>query len=72
MLPALSRYNWPAQRPPVLDWLEACVHEAVKYLDEAPFLQLVTPSTAAVQHHKVAAAIMQAPQVGGSVPFVDL
>ena len=72
VLPDLSRYNWPAQRPPVLDWLEACVHEAVKYLDEAPFLQLVTPSTAAVQHHKVAAAIMQAPQVGWSPPFVHL
>ena len=37
----LSTYRWPQRRPSVLDWLDSCVQDAVRQLDQAPFVQLV-------------------------------
>lgn len=37
----LSTYRWPQRRASVLEWLDSCVQDAVRQLDQAPFVQLV-------------------------------
>ncbi|KAL3148865.1 hypothetical protein ABBQ32_001738 [Trebouxia sp. C0010 RCD-2024] len=37
----LSTYRWPRRRPTVWEWLDSCVQDAVRQLDQAPFVQLV-------------------------------
>lgn len=62
----LSTYS-SRHRPQVLDWLETCIRDAVKNLDEAPFLQLFIAGEQGraerSERHNVTSTVVQTPQV---------
>ncbi|KAK9798145.1 hypothetical protein WJX73_008703 [Symbiochloris irregularis] len=62
----LSTYTSP-HRPTVTQWLEACVKEAVRNLDEAPFLQLYVAGENGqhdrTERHTVTPTVVQTPQL---------
>lgn len=62
----LSTYSSP-HRPTVTQWLEGCVKEAVRNLDEAPFLQLYVAGENGqpdrTERHTITPTVVQTPQV---------
>jgi hypothetical protein len=60
---ALSSYDIPSQTDSsesMPRWLSTCISEAVKHLDQAPFLQLLISSgTQAFERHRVTTAVVQ-------------
>lgn len=62
----LSTYS-SRHRPQVLDWLETCIRDAVKNLDEAPFLQLFIAGEQGraerSERHNVTSTVVQTPQL---------
>lgn len=59
---AHARHAEPDSSMPA--WLADCISEAAKYLDQAPFLQLLLPTHAragdcAFQRHRVTTAVVQ-------------
>jgi len=65
---ALATYDLPVRAPPAApEWLVACISDAAKHLDQAPFLQLQLPGgVGRMQRHRVTHAVVQAPQARGS------
>lgn len=64
---ALATYELPlaVRTSTVPEWLVACISDAAKHLDQAPFLQLLVPGRgpARMERHRVTHAVVQAPQV---------
>ena len=64
---ALATYELPVRTqaaPTVPEWLVSCIGDAVKHLDQAPFLQLLLPGRPKrLERHRVTHAVVQAPQV---------
>ena len=61
----LSTYSLPLRQPRLVSWLEACVKDAVRNLEQAPFVQLYLPGQGSdvIRRHKVSEDFVQAPQV---------
>ena len=62
----LATYSSP-HRPQVMSWLEYSIREAVRNLDEAPFLQLFLSASQTrperTERHNVTSTVVQTPQV---------
>ena len=61
----LSTYSLPLRQPKLVAWLEACMRDAVRNLEQAPFVQLYLPGQRSdvIKRHKVTEHFVQAPQV---------
>ncbi|KAK9819793.1 hypothetical protein WJX72_002450 [[Myrmecia] bisecta] len=61
----LSTYKFPSRKPEVHQWLESCIQDAVKHLDQAPFLQMVYPDRPfkQLERHSVVQAVVSVPQL---------